>query len=121
MMNAADVMALFLLYAGLSDGQKWIPLVDIVCKEISADCKPDVDCNDPRLIHYAAALAHLRYRTLCMAQGERAHTYAGTATAEIDTAPQRMALELVETYRKAAAGLLTDRQFAFANIPELES
>ncbi|MBQ5335355.1 MAG: hypothetical protein J6Z45_05345 [Oscillospiraceae bacterium] len=113
----AMTVRLFLLFSMQEDAAPWQALIDETIAAVQNELKPDADENDIRLCYYAAAKANLRYRQILAAHGAVSPTYAGSVPrTRDDSTPCSFAERLVTAYRAAAAELLTDRGFVFANV-----
>lgn len=113
-MKLTTIKELFTLFSGEEDVDTFQPVIDAAIEEVLQEMKDSTTGMEVRLCYLTAAVANLRYTQIYGAREKALATFAGTLRRATDSEQQvRFAKQLVYSYRKLCADLLTDSEFAF--------
>lgn len=113
-MNFEAVKALFALFTGLEDTEKYLPVLNFAVKETTDMLASVQYASDSRIELLCAAIANYRFVQLEAAREYTQSTYAGKlSSAKKDSSALKYACALVKDYMTVCRKLLKTSDFVF--------
>lgn len=116
-MNIESVKSLFMLFSGLDEYEKYMPVISLAVAETEKMLTEEAQCDDIRLCFLCAAVANYRLQQINAAHDRTESTYAGKLTAT----PQnsgclQYAEKLLNDYINLCSELIKPRTFMFMSF-----
>lgn len=118
-MNFEAVKALFTLFTGLEDTEKYLPIISFAVKETTDMLASVQYVSDSRIELLCGAIANYRFVQLEAAREYTQSTYAGnTSTSKKESVALKYACALVKDYMTVCRSLLKSSDFVFISSDE---
>ncbi|MBE6855958.1 MAG: hypothetical protein IKM49_03280 [Ruminococcus sp.] len=113
-MNFEAVKALFALFTGLEDTEKYLPILNFAVRETTDMLASPKYASDSRIEFLCASVANYRFAQIESARGYTQSTYAGNISAvKKDSGALKYACDLVKDYMTVCRSLLKTSDFVF--------
>lgn len=119
-MDSVSVRALFSLFSGEDDIQKYEPIISLAENETLAMLLPDADRDDVRLDFLCASLANARFRQMEAGQDRSRYTYAGKFIDSGKGSCLEYAERMFRDYLGLCSDLVKPSGFVFFSFPGKE-